>query len=72
MTVMVRQGKSRWMIAGILIISMLSVYGYRVSQHRADVDEASKTACKEQSEQKVKSGLPMWESLSRHLITIQR
>lgn len=72
MTVMVRKGKSRWMIAGILIISMLFIFRYRSAQYRADVEEASKTACKEQSEQKVKSGLPMWESLSRHLITIQR
>lgn len=69
---MLRKGKSRWMITGLLIISMIAAFGYRVAQHPVDPQETCRSTCKEQSEQKVKSGLPMWESLSRHLITIQR
>ncbi len=69
---MTRKGKGRWMMTGILIISMLAVFGYRAAQGPANRQETCKSAGKEQGDQKVKSGLPMWESLSRHLITIQR
>jgi hypothetical protein len=69
---MIRLEKARWMIAGVLIISALAVFGYRTAQSSGVREEIRIQEGKERNEQKVKTGLPMWESLSRHLITIQR
>lgn len=72
MDFMLRLEKVRWAIAGILIISILSIFSYRSVNRPANPGEICASEATDKNEQKVKTALPMWESLSRHLITIQR
>jgi len=69
---MLRQEKTRLIVTSALIIICLAFLGYRTTQKinaSAKVSEAK--GQKEQQEVKMKSALPIFESLSRHLITIQ-
>jgi hypothetical protein len=69
---MLRQEKTRLIVSSVLIIISLVFIGYRTSLKFGTATEVCDT--KEQQEQeeiKVKSALPIFESLSRHLITIQ-
>jgi hypothetical protein len=69
---MLRQEKTRLLISSILIIICLAFVGYRTNQKMSTSDEVCETkGLKEQQELKVKSALPIFESLSRHLLTIQ-
>lgn len=69
---MIRQEKTRLIISSILIIMCLVVVGYRTTQKMSASAEVCETkGLKEQQELKVKSALPIFESLSRHLLTIQ-
>jgi hypothetical protein len=69
---MIRQEKTRLIISSILIIMCLVVVGYRTNQKMSASGEVCETkGLKEQQELKVKSALPIFESLSRHLLTIQ-
>jgi hypothetical protein len=69
---MKRAEKTRLIISSILIIMCLVVVGYRTTQKLSTADEVCETkVLKEQQELKVKSALPIFESLSRHLLTIQ-
>lgn len=71
-TVMLRQEKTRMIVSSVLIIISLVFIGYRTSQKLNSDSEACATkGQKEQQEIRVKSALPIFESLSRHLITIQ-
>jgi predicted negative regulator of RcsB-dependent stress response len=62
----------RYVVAGVLIISVLGIFSWKTFQSRARQEELCATEAQEKPDRKVKTGLPMWESLSRHLITIQR
>jgi len=69
---MLRQEKTRLIVTSVLIIISLMFIGYRASQKLSTSDEVCDTkGQKEQQEIKGKSSLPIFESLSRHLITIQ-
>jgi hypothetical protein len=69
---MIRQEKTRLIISSILIIMCLAVIGYRTNQKMKTPGEVCETkGLKEQQDVKVKSALPIFESLSRHLLTIQ-
>jgi hypothetical protein len=69
---MIRQEKTRLIISSILIIMCLVAVGYRTNQKLcASVEVCETKGLKEQQEIKVKSALPIFESLSRHLLTIQ-
>jgi type VI protein secretion system component VasK len=71
-TVMLRQEKTRVIVSSVLIIISLVFIGYRTSQKlKSDNEACSTRGQKEQQEIRVKSALPIFESLSRHLITIQ-
>lgn len=70
--VMARRRMAGWIFASLLIISALAFFGYRNAAIGATGEEVCTTGTKEKTEQKVKTAMPMWESLSRHLITIQR
>lgn len=67
-----RKQTIRYFLAGILIISVLGFFSWKTIQSRALQEEVCVTESGEKPDRKVKTGLPMWESLSRHLITIQR
>ena len=69
---MLRPEKTRLIVSSALIILCLALIGYRKSLKLvtpAEVCEAKGES--EQQEIKLKSALPIWESLSRHLISIQ-
>lgn len=68
-----RQEKNRWTIVGMLIISVLAIGGLHQLAQKSSADEmcVSKEAA-EKDTHRMRSGVPMWESLSRHLISIQR
>lgn len=69
---MIRQEKTRLIISSILIIMCLVVIGYGTNQKMKTSGEVCETkSLKEQQEIKVKSALPIFESLSRHLLTIK-
>jgi hypothetical protein len=69
---MLRQEKTRLIVSSALIIISLMFIGYRASQKLGTTGEVCDTKGeKEQQEIKVKSALPIFESLSRHLVTIQ-
>lgn len=68
---MLRKEKTRLIVSSVLIIISLVFIGYRTSQKYSAAGEVCDTEQKEQQEIKVKSALPIFESLSRHLITIQ-
>jgi hypothetical protein len=68
---MARRRIAGWIFASLLIISVLAFFGYRNATLTTG-EEVCTTGTKEKTEQKVKTAMPMWESLSRHLITIQR
>jgi hypothetical protein len=68
---MLRKEKTRLIVSSILIIMFLSLIGYRTTQKLNASGEVCETGVqKEQQDIKVKSGLPIFESLSRHLLTI--
>ncbi len=69
---MARRRMAGWIFASLLIISTLAFFGYRNIAIGDTGKEVCTTGTKEKTEQKVKTAMPMWESLSRHLITIQR
>jgi hypothetical protein len=69
---MKRQQLYRYIIAGILIFSVLGIFSWKTFQSRSPQDAVCVSESQEKPVRKVKTGLPMWESLSRHLITIQR
>ena len=69
---MLRKEKTRLIVSSVLIIISLVFIGYHTSQKFNAAGEVCDTkGQKEQQEIKVKSALPIFESLSRHLITIQ-
>jgi|GEM_PF-1966076 len=69
---MIRQEKTRLIISSILIIMCLAFIGYRTNQKMNASGEVCETkGLKEQQEIKVKSAFPIFESLSRHLLTIK-
>jgi hypothetical protein len=69
---MLRKEKTRLIVSSVLIIISLVFIGYRASQRSGTAGDVCDTkGQKEQQEIKVKSSLPIFESLSRHLITIQ-
>jgi hypothetical protein len=69
---MLRQEKTRLIVSSVLIIICLAFIGYRTTQKINTPGEVCETkGLKEQQEVKVKSALPIFESLSRHLLTIQ-
>jgi hypothetical protein len=69
---MLRQEKFRMIFSIALIIISLVFIGYRASQKFGTAGEVCDTkGQKEQQEIKVRSSFPIFESLSRHLITIQ-
>jgi hypothetical protein len=67
-----RKQTLRYFVAGVLIFSMLGFFSWKTLQSRAQPEDVCVTESQEKPDRKVKTGLPMWESLSRHLITIQR
>jgi hypothetical protein len=69
---MKRMQITRYIVAGALIFSILGAFSWKTFQSRAQQDEVCVSESQEKPVRKVKTGLPMWESLSRHLITIQR
>ena len=69
---MLRQEKTRLIVLSILIITCLAFVGYRITQKMSTSGEICETkGLKEEQELKVKSAFPIFESLSRHLLTIQ-
>jgi len=69
---MLRQKRTRLIVSSVLIITCLAFVGYRTTQKMNVSAEVCETkGLKEQQEVKVKSALPIFESLSRHLLTIQ-
>jgi hypothetical protein len=50
----------------------LGFAAYRTGQVSKSKTEVCSTDAKESDAPKVRSSLPMWESLSRHLITVHR
>lgn len=69
---MLRKEKTRLIVSSVLIIISLVFIGYRTSQKiNASGEVCDTKGQKEQQDIKVKSALPIFESLSRHLITIQ-
>lgn len=69
---MLRQEKTRLIVTSILIIICLAFLGYRTTQKiNASAEVCETKGQKEQQDIKVKSALPIFESLSRHLLTIQ-
>jgi hypothetical protein len=71
-TVMLRKERTRLIISSALIIICLAFFGYRSALKFSNPAEVCETKTEsDQKEMKLKSSLPIWESLSRHLITIQ-
>jgi hypothetical protein len=64
--------KVRWMMVTMLIIMALGFVAYRNGQLTRSKAEVCSTNGKEADAPKVRTSLPMWESLSRHLITVHR
>ncbi len=61
----------QWMLAMVMALSIVGIYGYRtIVKERQEICVIQ---TKEGQEKKLKSSaLPMWESLSRHLIMDSR
>jgi hypothetical protein len=61
----------QWILATGLVIAVLGIYGYQ-----ARIVNNEQEICREQGkegqEKKAKSTMPMWESLSSHLIMESR
>jgi hypothetical protein len=69
---MLRKENIRLIGSSILIIISLVFIGYRSAQKFSTPSEVCQAKPEaDQQDIKIKSGLPIWESLSRHLITIQ-
>ena len=69
---MLRKEKIRLIGSTVLIIISLVFIGYRSAQKFSAPSEVCETKPEaDQEEIKIKSALPIFESLSRHLITIQ-
>lgn len=69
---MLRKEKIRLIGSSILIIISLVFIGYRSAQKFSAPSEVCENKPEtDQEEMKIKSALPIFESLSRHLITIQ-
>jgi hypothetical protein len=64
--------KVRWMMVTMLIIMALGFAAYRSGQVTRSKAEMCSTNGKESDSPKMRTALPMWESLSRHLITLHR
>ena len=62
----------RYFLVGVLIFSVLGFFSWKTTQSRAQLQEVCVTESEGKPDRKMKTGLPIWESLSRHLITIQR
>ena len=56
-----------WVIAGSLAICTIGAWGYKANKTNV-AEEVCKEQGKEQPVKKLNSSLPMWESISRHLI----
>jgi hypothetical protein len=64
--------KTRLIVSSVLIIICLAFFSYRSSIKLvtpADVCETNKE--NEQQEIKVKTAVPLWETLSRHLVSLR-
>jgi hypothetical protein len=60
-----------WIIAGGLALCSAGVLGYHSKTVKTG-EEICKEQGKEQQDKKLKTSLPMWESISRHLIMAGR
>jgi hypothetical protein len=60
------------LIASVLTIGFLSWYVQRGSAPKPMSECGDGTCCKEQKAKELHADFPMWESLSRHLIAIQK
>ena len=69
---MIRKEKTRLIVSSALIIICLAFFSYRTSIKLvtpAEVCETNKES--EQKEIKVKTAVPLWETLSRHLVSLR-
>lgn len=70
---MPRKELFRWTIAIVLITSTLAMAGFHFTQKNT----GNEAICQdkesvEKDPHSLRSGIPMWESLSRHLIAVPR
>ena len=61
----------QWVLATALAIAVLGIYGYQARIVNND-QEICREQGKEGQDKKAKSAIPMWESLSSHLILESR
>jgi hypothetical protein len=62
----------RWILLGLVIMSSVALYSYaRKSNSRNDKILCSER-CKEIEDKKIQSDMPIWETLSRHLIALNK
>ena len=62
----------RILIASVLTIGLMSWYIQRSPAPKAMSECGEGVCCKEQKAKELHADFPMWESLSRHLIAIQK
>jgi hypothetical protein len=60
------------LIASVLSIGLLSWWVQRQPAPKAMTECGDPANCKEQKTKEVRAEFPIWESLSRHLIAIQK
>jgi hypothetical protein len=62
----------RVLIASVLTIGVLSWWVQRQPAPKGMTECTDPASCKEQKDKQVRAEFPIWESLSRHLISIQK
>ncbi len=62
----------KWILLGLLLLSSVAFYSYNRKSNTRNENILCSERCKEVEDKKTQSDMPIWETLSRHLIALNK